>query len=123
MNRLLLDSNVLFRWLVGELGPVGDDLLDGAAVVAVSVATPWELAIKQASGKLVLPEDLEVAVDRAGFVLLDITAEHGRVAAHLPMHHRDPFDRVIIAQAKVESLTIVTRDRQFDRYEVDVLRC
>jgi PIN domain nuclease of toxin-antitoxin system len=89
--------------------------------VAVSPVTPWEIEIKRATGKLDAPDDLEHQLDDAGFVALPIMIEHGLAAGRLPLHHRDPFDRMLVAQAQIEGLTIVTSDRDIPRYQVAVL--
>lgn len=82
--------------------------------------TVWEVAIKQALGKIA-PPDLPEQIRDSGFPILGITAEHGIAAGRLPMHHRDPFDRMLIAQARLEGLTLVTRDGQISKYDVDLL--
>ena len=87
----------------------------------MSVATPWELEIKRRAGKLVLDERAWTEPRLAAFRLLPIEFEDALAAARLPLHHRDPFDRMIIAQALRRQLTIVTTDRAFDAYEVAVL--
>jgi PIN domain nuclease of toxin-antitoxin system len=88
----------------------------------VSVASVWEAEIKAATGKLLLTADLEAEPAQRGFRSLDITTAHARAAARLPMHHSDPFDRMLVAQAQLEGLTIVSRDPVFERYAVSVLR-
>jgi PIN domain nuclease of toxin-antitoxin system len=100
---------------------VREALEDGANLVSVSAASLWELAIKQSLGKLRAPDDLFATVDRTGFAMLDVTARHAIAVAHLPFHHRDPFDRLLVAQAQLEGLTIVTRDRRLPKYDVPVL--
>jgi PIN domain nuclease of toxin-antitoxin system len=87
----------------------------------VSVASAWELAIKKSSGKLEAPNDLREQVVRHEFEFLPIGVEHAVAAGALPLIHRDPFDRMLIAQAAIEGLTIVTRDRRFLEYGVPVL--
>lgn len=121
--RLLVDSHVALWWLTDAeaLGPISRSALAGADVVHYSAVTPWELGIKQSLGKLDLPDDLLGALDESGFDPLDITAEHARAAAALPAHHRDPFDRMLVAQAQMETLTIVTADRSFAAYGIDRL--
>ena len=89
----------------------------------VSAASIWEVTIKRQVGKLRFDGSPAEEARRAGFDLLAITAAHAEIAGDLPLHHRDPFDRMLVAQAQAEGLTVVTRDRAFDSYEVRVLRC
>ena len=119
--RLLLDSHVLLWWLVESprLSQAAyEAIADPSNEIAVSAATPWELEIKRAAGRLRAPQDLLARLRAARFQMLPITAEHGVSAAHLPRHHGDPFDRMLIAQAQIEGLTIVTRDPRFAPYSV-----
>lgn len=81
-----------------------------------------EIGIKASIGKLVVPEDLEAQVRGSGLEILRLQPGHGLGVAELPMHHRDPFDRLLISQARAEKLAIVTSDARFDDYEVDVVR-
>ena len=90
-------------------------------LVAVSAATAWEMSIKRALGKLSSPDDLEQQLEENGFVSVPITLADGLAAGGLARHHEDPFDRMLIAQAQARSLTVVTRDQRFARYEVDLL--
>jgi len=122
--RLLLDTHTLIWWLADDQtlsaearGAIGDDRNQPF----VSAVTAWEIAIKRASGKLDSPSDLEAALDASGLAQLPITVEHALATEVLPFHHRDPFDRMLIAQASVEGLTIVTRDARFAAYRVAVL--
>jgi PIN domain nuclease of toxin-antitoxin system len=87
----------------------------------VSAASAWEISIKKAQAKLSAPDDLERQVDESGFVPLAISVAHGATASQLPRHHDDPFDRMLIAQAYAEGLTIVTRDTRFADYNVAML--
>ena len=89
---------------------------------SVSAATPWELDLEQATGKLRLPHSIWDRLEEDGFSLLLIELPDTLAAARLPMHHRDPFDRMIIAQALARGLTIVTRDHAFASYGVPILR-
>ncbi len=89
--------------------------------VLVSAASAWEAAIKVKAGRLTLPVPLSDAIDASRYPQLEITTEHALAAADLPLHHKDPFDRILIAQAQLESLTIVTRDRRFAAYDVALL--
>jgi PIN domain nuclease of toxin-antitoxin system len=122
---LLLDTHTLLWALRGE--PMTDEsvarITDPEEQVWVSAATVWEASIKAAIGKLYLDGSLIDAASQKDFRLLAITAEHGEAAGRLPPHHRDPFDRMLIAQARLQGLTIVTRDRAFEPYDVTVLTC
>jgi PIN domain nuclease of toxin-antitoxin system len=116
---LLLDTHVVLWWLT-DSPDLPDDVkqrLDHEPAVYLSPATVWEIAIKQSIGKLTEPENLAEIVVDAGFRHLPITAEHAVVAGRLPPLHRDPFDRMLIAQARCEGLTLVTRDPQIHRYD------
>ena len=123
--RLLLDTHVLLWWLVGDaLAPeVADQIADPEVSVAVSAASVWEIAIKESLGKLRFKGSIAEQVRPNGFEPLSVSLDHAERAGALPAHHRDPFDRMLIAQAQVERLTIVTRDPAFDAYAVDVLHC
>lgn len=87
----------------------------------VSAATVWEATIKQAAGKLTIPGDLVDAASAIGFEPLTISLAHGQRAGRLPRHHGDPFDRMLVAQAQHERLTLVTADRRLQAYDVDIL--
>ena len=122
--RLLLDTHVLLWWLADH-----PTLASGArsaiaapgSSVYVSAASAWEMSIKQSIGKLEAPSDLvgQLALNR--FEALAISVLHGYAAGALERHHDDPFDRVLVAQAIAEDLTIVTRDRRFQDYGVATL--
>lgn len=120
---LLLDSHVALWWLGDDssLGHVATRAIELADVVYVSVVTPWELGIKRAAGKLELDVDLSAELVRVGFKMLPISTEHAERAPSLPMHHRDPFDRMLVAQAEVESLVIVTADDALGQYGHDLI--
>jgi PIN domain nuclease of toxin-antitoxin system len=90
--------------------------------VSVSAATIWELEIKLASRRLRIEVELLDEAVRVGYDLLAVLASHGVAAARLPLHHRDPFDRMLIAQAQLEGLTLVTRDPLFEPYGVSTLQ-
>lgn len=122
---LLLDTHALLWWLGGErlAEQAVERISDPSTLVAVSSASIWEAAIKTALGKLEVPEDLSAAAAAEGFEPLPITFAHAEQAARLPHHHRDPFDRMLVAQAQLEGSVMVTRDPAFDAYEVTVLRC
>ncbi len=98
-----------------------DAITDSSNPVMASAASVWELSIKHALGRLELPDDLADAIQATHLTPLPITGEHAVVAAGLPPIHRDPFDRILVAQAKIERLTIVTIDDRIGRYDVPVL--
>jgi PIN domain nuclease of toxin-antitoxin system len=122
--RLLLDTHVLIWWSGGQrVTPAAAEAIRSPEnEVLVSVASIWEAEIKAATGKLQLEADLEAEPAEHGFKSLEINARHAVAAARLPRHHSDPFDRMLVAQAQLEGLTLVTRDPVFDRYSVAVLR-
>lgn len=93
----------------------------GDAEVLVSVASLWEIAIKRAIGKLAVPDDLPDRIVQLGFELLPVSAAHAWAVRQLPHHHRDPFDRLLIAQAQVERLPILTADPDFAAYDVEAI--
>lgn len=122
---LLLDTHALLWWLAGETleDEAAARIADPQTLVAVSAASIWEASIKRALGKLDVPSSLADAVVASGFEPLPITARHAERAGALPTHHRDPFDRMLVAQADLEGLTLVTRDASFEPYGVSLLRC
>ena len=125
--RLLLDTHALLWWLAddGRLGREARDRIeDPGNDVFVSVASLWEIVVKVRVGKL--EADIERIVDevrRSGFTRLDIGTSHLVALAGLAMHHRDPFDHLLIAQAVAEGLVFVSDDRNVSRYSVQLVRC
>ncbi len=122
---LLLDTHALLWWLAGSRMTVEarDQIADGSNAVAVSAASVWEIAIKRAIGKLRLRGSIVDHIRDGGFDALAVSGEHAERAGALPPHHRDPFDRVLVAQAQLKGLVIVTRDPSFAAYDVEVLAC
>jgi PIN domain nuclease of toxin-antitoxin system len=121
---LLLDTHVVLWWLADDEA-LGDDIkdrLDHEPSVYVSAATIWEVAIKQAIGKLSGPPGLPERIRDCGFIPLPMNAEHAIIAGRLPLVHRDPFDRMLVAQAQREELTLVTRDEYCQQYDVAILK-
>ena len=123
--RLLLDTHALL-WSLAEPSRLSEEaraaIEDGRNDVFVSAASAWEIAIKRAGGTLEAPEDLTQQLDVAAFRPLAITLDHALAAGALPLHHRDPFDRMLAAQAALEGLTIVSRNGRLDAYGVPVLK-
>jgi PIN domain nuclease of toxin-antitoxin system len=122
-DQVLLDTHAFIWWREdsGRLNGTARRRIGTAAVVFVSVASAWEAAIKVALGKLRLPERFEAGVEAAGFAKLPIAFSHAEAVGSLPHHHSDPFDRMLVAQALCERLTLVTHDRRFAPYGVEVL--
>lgn len=122
--RLLLDTHILLWWLSDDRKlprEVRRILTSGRALVMVSAASVWELAIKCAHGRLEIPSDLLDEIEAQGFTRLPITFENAITAGGLPDYHRDQFDRMLIAQALSEELTIATVDPRIHRYGVAVV--
>jgi PIN domain nuclease of toxin-antitoxin system len=121
---LLLDTHVLLWWL-GEperLKPAAQLAIgDPTNQVYVSAIVIWEIIIKRAIGKLEVRDDLDAALEAAQFQYLSITVDHARAVAELPNIHRDPFDRMLIAQARSEGFHLVTQDGYIVQYPVDVI--
>ena len=122
--KLLLDTHALLWWLDDDdrLERSAVEAVAQADVVAVSAASAWEIGIKQAIGKLTGPDDLSTELATNGFTELPVTVAHALAAGALPPYHSDPFDSMLIAQARLEGLTLVTRDPRFAEYGVAHLR-
>lgn len=121
---LSLDTHVLLWWLADDarLSPTARAAIsDGKNHVFVSAAAAWEMVIKSTLGKLDIPSNFEAALTANRFEPLPITIPHSLAVANLPHHHNDPFDRLLIAQAKVEGLTLVTGDEQIKKYDVAIM--
>ncbi|GAB2576928.1 twitching motility protein PilT [Paractinoplanes abujensis] len=121
---LLLDTHVALWAITGDPA-LGEDLLDRLRHdpdIFLSPVSLWEISIKQAAGKLGGPPDLAERVRDLGFRELPVTHPHTIAAGRLPPHHRDPFDRLLIAQARVDGLTLATRDAALSRYDVELLK-
>lgn len=124
--RFLVDAHALL-WALGEpsaLSPAARDAIaDPSNLIVVSTASLWECAIKASIGRLELPEDFYDSVPEAGYEVMPIRISHLNVYRTLPMHHRDPFDRMLVAQARAEAMTLISRDPEIAKYDVDVLVC
>lgn len=121
---VLLDTHVVLWWLAEDprlSETMRTHIADPSNYPIVSAASAWEAAIKQALGKLKLDADLQESVERCGFRRLPVTFAHAAEVRALPAIHRDPFDRMLIAQARVENLPLLTADRRLAAYPANVL--
>ena len=121
---LLLDTHVFLWWLADDpkLGAeTRSTIADGRNEVSVSAVTIAEIAIKRSQGKLDAPPDLLHILAEEGFTELPLLSTHAAALETLPWHHRDPFDRMLIAQAQIEGLALATSDRRIRDYEVTVV--
>lgn len=123
--RLLLDTHVLLWWLADAPKLAGEAraaIADPANEICVSPASVWEAAIKRTLGKLRFDDvELVAALEAGGFREMPIAVEHALRAGQLPRHHDDPFDRMLVAQARAEGLTIVSRDEALKAYDAPIL--
>ncbi|MCZ6677569.1 MAG: type II toxin-antitoxin system VapC family toxin [Candidatus Poribacteria bacterium] len=121
---LLLDTHVLLWWLDDPAvlaQQARSTMTEPNNRVIVSIASVWEIAIKKALGKLEAPDDLEAMIEDAGFELMPIAFPHAWAIKDLPHYHDDPFDRLLVAQAKVEGLTLITRDERLKQYGIRII--
>ena len=123
--RLLLDTHA-FLWWVSDwdqiVEPARMAIADPGNEVFVSAVSGWEISVKKAKGRLAAPDNLTAVVKEKQFQHLPLTFEHAERAATLPPHHRDPFDRMLVAQARVEGLVLVTRDARISLYDVSTIQ-
>ena len=126
--RLLLDTHV-FLWFAADspkLSSLARESIRRGTVVHVSVVSVWEIAIKYAAGKFGAPDDditalINDCISQCGCQILPVKVEHALLTASLPLHHRDPFDRMLVAQTIAEELTLVSHDKTLARYACKVL--
>jgi PIN domain nuclease of toxin-antitoxin system len=122
---LLIDTHVLLWWLDDHPSlseKARAVIADGNNMVFLSAAVIWEIRIKQALGKLKIPANFRQVLDKQPLETLAITAEHAHAVKDLPPHHRDPFDRMLIAQATVEGFTIVSGDTNIAKYKIPIIK-
>lgn len=124
MSTLLLDTHVILWWR-GDYRRISERAQDAIAdpdhVLLFSAASIWEMAIKRATGKLRMPPNVVDTLKQRGFSELHMSSRHGLNAGALPAHHGDPFDRMLVAQAQSEHLTLVTNDARIAAYDVPLL--
>ena len=122
---LLLDTHALLWWLAdaAELGNNAREAIrDPSRVVYFSAVNVWEVVLKRALGKLTVPRQFPRVLNEQPFERLAMTIDHAFKVGELPIHHRDPFDRLLIAQCLVEGLTLVTHDGDIAKYDVPIIR-
>jgi PIN domain nuclease of toxin-antitoxin system len=117
---LLLDTHAFIWWDENRLPAGVTRLIQEADAVYVSAVSAWEIAIKSALGKIAVRGTVAAAVDDYGFSPLPVTIEHADAVRALPAHHKDPFDRLLVAQARIEGLTLVSHDAAFGAYGIPV---
>lgn len=124
MNSYLLDTHI-FIWAMEESKRLPKDIKskisDPNNKVFISVATAWEIIIKRMKNKLKAPKDIPGGIKTAGFRVLPIEITHVLGVEGLPLYHQDPFDRILIAQAKIEKLTLITSDKKFKKYNLSLI--
>lgn len=126
MARYLLDTHVFIWFVMGDRRlsrEINAIIRNAAGQVHLSVASIWEISIKQELGKMpLLPGEPEALAADSVILTLDINVSHAKTAGRLPLHHRDPFDRMLVAQAQIEDLIIITNDGDIPKYGVPTLR-
>ena len=122
-DRYLIDTHILLWDITGSerLQSHHRNILESESELFISIASIWEIAIKASIRKLPMPDDLLELIDASGMKLLQITPQHALAVSHLPHHHRDPFDRMLITQAKSENLTIMTMDKNIRLYDIEIV--
>ncbi len=121
---LLLDTHVVIWAFIDDPGlsqRARQAIIDGHNTVFVSAVTAWEISIKKSLGKLEAPDNYTEELTRHRFLSLDVTTPHALAVEHLPHHHHDPFDRLLVAQAQLEGFTLVTRDKRIQKYDISIL--
>ena len=122
---LLLDTHALLWWLDDNLtlsSEARTAISESTNIVFISAAVIWEIRIKQSLGKLKIPKNFREVLENQPFEMLDITTDHAHKIGSLEKHHRDPFDRMLIAQALAERFTLVTRDKNIMKYKVSFIK-
>ncbi|HYJ20698.1 MAG TPA: type II toxin-antitoxin system VapC family toxin [Solirubrobacterales bacterium] len=117
--KLLLDTHVML-WAISDPGRLSVQARNSIASeeneVFVSVVSPWEIAIKKSRNRIEIPDDLDRGLESSGFKLLPVLLRHTKAIESMPHHHRDPFDRMLVAQAIVDGMILVTADRKLTHY-------
>ncbi len=123
-DKFLLDTQIFIWWMEDKKRlkeNIKNILSDSSNSVFLSVTSVWEMAIKLKLGKLKLPKDWKQTIKNCRFEILPVNFEHALALEELPLHHKDPFDRMLIAQAKVENCTLITVDQKIQKYKIPVV--
>jgi PIN domain nuclease of toxin-antitoxin system len=122
--KYLVDTHTLL-WALGNPGQLPESVCKAIRspenMIFASIAALWEIAIKVSIGKLKVPAGFLPGVQKAGYQVLPISVEHVQEYSKLPLHHRDPFDRIFVAQARIDDLTLITCDQALKSYRVPLL--
>jgi len=126
-NKGFLIDTQIFIWWMEKSSRLSKDMFNllnnSQSKIFLSVASVWEIVIKKGKKKLKTPKDVEGGVRASGFIPLNIEIPHVLGIEKLPIYHKDPFDRILIAQAQLENLTLITSDEKIWKYNIDVLKC
>ena len=123
--KYLVDTHIFIWWMKQDKRikkEIKSILQDPQNYIYLSIATVWEIVIKKKIGKLKIPHDWKVTLKESNFLLLPISLEHVYKLENLPLHHRDPFDRMLVSQAIVENATLITGDNKLWQYDVALLK-
>ena len=122
--KFLLDTHVLL-WTIFEPGKLSSEarrlISDRQNIICISIVSLWEISIKKNIGRLDIPEEFFQVVRNGGFEILPLTIEEVQEYQTLPLHHRDPFDRMLIVHARQQKLILITRDTEISKYEVEII--
>lgn len=122
--KYLLDTHVFLWWMENKRlsSKLMDLLNDPENEVYLSVVNVWEIVIKNAKGKLKSPKEIKEGIQSSGFLVLSVEVSHALEVAKLPDYHNDPFDRILIAQAKAEDLILITADKKIWQYNIPLIK-
>ncbi len=125
-TKFLLDTHILLWWLADHPNlpkQVRNIINSRKNIICVSAISAWEIGIKQSIGKLTIPKkpSIDRVIAQSGFIEIPITIEHALAAGKLPLLHKDPFDRMLIAQSNIEQLVLITNDTKIEQYDVEVV--
>lgn len=123
-KKFLLDTQIFIWWMKDEklTENITNILSDPTNIIYLSTVSVWEMIIKEKIGKLKLPKNWKITIKDGRFEILPISLEHVLVVETLPLHHKDPFDRMLIAQSQTENLTLITSDLKMNKYKIQIIK-